>query len=165
MVNNITPEANPKIPTANIIAVFLIFGVILSGTALYGMQEFGAWQEHGIATKASILDKYMDEDCQTGSSSSNTCLDVFILEYSYQVTDGDGFTAKDSVNQTIWNKHPIGSDVDLLYLAHKPQTSSINFAYDLDFKIGLWRFVLGLGVLLIIIGLFITKKVIAKKSK
>lgn len=162
MVKHINTHTKVKTSTINAIVICLMFGVIFTGVSLYGIQEFSNWREQGIAAKATVLDKYMDEDCQTGSSS-NSCLDTFILEYQYQLSESATFMGRDSVNETIWDNSPIGSDVDLLYLVHSPQTSSINYAHDLDLKIGLWRGLLGLGVLLIVIGLFITAKVIVKK--
>lgn len=130
----------------------LLFGVVFIGVAIFGLQETSYWQEHGVRTQGLLLDKYVKEECQTGSGGTRTCSNVYYFSYRYRTLEGKSFEGKDSVNQEFWEAQQKGAEFALLYSAIQASDSSVTYATDLERIRLLCKGLLGLGALLFLIG-------------
>ena len=131
----------------------VVVGSVFIGTALFGLQDFEYWQDHGVATKGTVLNKYIEEECQSGGSSNTTsCLDNHYFTYQYTTAEGGNFEGNDSMNEAFWHAHGIGSDIAVLYLSNQPSKSSVAHAFDPEGQKSLWMLLYYAGGALCLLG-------------
>lgn len=109
-------------------AFYIIFG---SGFLIFGIFQFvktGKLVKNGLTTTAKITDIKQEENTSQDSEGYITTSYSYIPVFEFNDKDGNVHTVKSRHGFASRNKFKIGDNVDIIYLAEKPDDASIKKA-------------------------------------